>query len=274
MTHPANPHELEYAKLHTRCRMFNVTEIAEDIYRITVYAPQINLEFSHFLVKDDEPLLFHTGLRSMFPSVREGIARVIDPAKIRHIGFSHFESDECGALNHWLELAPNAEPVCGLIGAMVSVNDFSMRPARALTRDDTFSTGKYRFRFLPTPHVPHGWDAGVMLEETRGTLFCSDLFHQWGERAPLSTESIIDRCREALLQSEAGPFANYVPYTHHTGRVLEELAARQPRMLAAMHGSSYSGDCARALRELAVVMAEVLGPKADQGTTPEGLVGT
>jgi flavorubredoxin len=110
---------------------------------------------------------------------------------MRHIGFSHFESDECGALNHWLEIAPRAEPVCGLVGALVSVNDFSIRPARPLTRDDTFTTGKYRFRFLPTPHVPHGWDAGVMLEETRGTLFCSDLFHQWGEREPLSTENIL-----------------------------------------------------------------------------------
>jgi len=113
----------------------------------------------------------------MVPLVREAISRVIDPATIRHIGFSHFESDESGALNAWLQIARHAEPVCGFVGALVSVNDFSDRPARVLTRDDTFSTGKYRFRFIPTPHVPHGWDAGVMLEETRGTLFCSDLFH-------------------------------------------------------------------------------------------------
>jgi hypothetical protein len=112
-----------------------------------------------------------------------------------------------------------------------------------------------------------------MFEETRGTLFCSDLFHQWGEREPLSTESIIDRSRDALIQAEAGPFANYVPYTHHTGRVLNELAASRPRMLAAMHGSSFSGDCAQALCDLAKVMAEVLGPRAEDGkTTPEGIV--
>jgi flavorubredoxin len=209
----------------------------------------------------------------MFPLVREAVARVVDPSTIRHIGFSHFESDECGALNHWLEIAPEAAPVCGLVGALVSVNDFSIRPARPLTRDDTFTTGKYRFRFLPTPHVPHGWDAGVMLEETRGTLFCSDLFHQWGEREPLSTESIIDRSRDALIQAEAGPFANYVPYTHHTGRVLNDLAASRPRMLAAMHGSSFSGDCAQALCDLAKVMAEVLGPRGEDGkTTSEGIV--
>jgi flavorubredoxin len=253
--------------------MSDIAEIADDIYRISVYVPQINLQFNHFLVRDDEPLLFHTGLRAMFPLVREAVAKIMDPSKIRHIGFSHFESDECGSLNQWLEIAPLAEPVCGLVGALVSVNDFAIRPARALTRDDAFSTGKYRFRFLPTPHVPHGWDAGVMFEESRRTLFCSDLFHQWGEREPLSAASIMDRCRDALLEAEAGPFANYVPYTHHTGRVLEELATRQPHMLATMHGSSYSGDCATALRELAGVMKEVLGPKASNGhTTSEGMV--
>jgi flavorubredoxin len=212
-------------------------------------------------VKDDEPLLFHTGLRGMFPLVREAVAKVLDPAGIRHIGFSHFESDECGALNHWLEVAPNAQPVCGLVGALVSVNDFANRPPRVLTPEDTLSTGKRRFRFLPTPQVPHGWDAGVMFEETAQTLFCSDLFHQWGEREPLTTEGIIDRCREALLQSEAGPFAGYLPYTHHTGNVLKGLAEHKPRTLAVMHGSSYSGDGGQALQDLAVVMREILGPK-------------
>src|SRR3954467_2095425 len=202
--------------------MVTTTEIAPEVYRLAVFVPEINLEFSHFLVRDDEPLLFHAGLRSMFPLLREEVSRLIDLSKLRHIGFSHFESDECGALNHWLELAPRAEPVCGLVGAMVSINDFASRPAKALTRDDTFTTGKYRFRFVPTPHVPHGWDAGVMLEETQGTLFCSDLFHQWGDPEPLTRDSLIERARAALLESEAGPFANYVPYTHHTGRILEE----------------------------------------------------
>src|ERR1039458_396071 len=241
--------------------MFNLTEIAEDVYRISVFVPEFNLAFNHFLVKDDEPLLFHTGLRSMFPVVREAVTKIIDPASIRHIGFSHFESDECGALNHWLEIAPNSQAVCGLVGAMVSVNDLAIRTPRALTREDTLSTGKRRFRYLPTPQIPHGWDAGVMFEETAQTLFCSDLFHQWGEREPLTTNGIIERCREALLQAEAGPFAGYVPYTHHTGNVLKGLAAYQPRTLAIMHGSSYSGDGAQALEDLAVVMRDVLGPK-------------
>ena len=146
--------------------MVTTTEIAPEIYRLAVFVPEINLEFSHFLVRDEEPLLFHAGLRSMFPLLREAVSRLIDVSKLRHIGFSHFESDECGGLNHWLELAPAAQPVCGLVGAMVSVNDFSIRPARVLTRDDVLPTGRYRFRFLPTPHVPHGWDAGVLFEES------------------------------------------------------------------------------------------------------------
>jgi len=239
----------------------STTEIAPDVYRISVFVPEINLEFSHFLVRDDEPLLFHAGLRGMFPLLRDAVSRLIDVSTLRHIGFSHFESDECGGLNHWLESAPDAQPVCGLVGALVSVNDFAIRPARVLTADDLLHTGRYRFRFLPTPHVPHGWDAGVLFEETQRTLFCSDLFHQWGLREPATADSILERSKEALLQSEAGPFANYVPYTHHTGRVLESLAQLEAATLAAMHGSSYRGNGAQALRELAGVMREVLGPR-------------
>jgi len=203
----------------------------------------------------------------MFPILREEVSRLIDISKLRHIRFSHFESDECGGLNHWLELALQAQPVCGLVGAMVSVNDFASRPAKMLTREDVLPTGRYRFRFIPTPHVPHGWDAGVLFEESQGTLFCSDLFHQWGLREPTTSDSLIERCQSALEESEAGPFANYVPYTHHTGRVLESLAELQPKTLAAMHGSTYYGDGAQALRELASVMRNVLGPKADTGET-------
>lgn len=248
--------------------MVSTTEIAPEIYRLAVFIPDINLEFSHFLVRDDEPLLFHAGLRGMFPLLHEAVARLIEPSKLRHIGFSHFESDECGALNHWLEAAPIAQPVCGLVGAIVSVNDFSIRPARALTRDDVLNTGRYRFRFLPTPHVPHGWDAGVLFEENERTLFCSDLFHQWGHREPATDKNILERCRDALREAEAGPFANYVPYTHHTGRVLESLAEREPKTLAVMHGSCYHGNGTQALQDLAVVMREVLGPKAQDGETP------
>src|SRR5215467_8186326 len=113
--------------------MVTTTEIAPDVFRLSIFVPEIDLEFSHFLVRDEEPLLFHAGLRSMFPLLREAASRLIDISKLRYIGFSHFESDECGSLNHWLEIAGAAEPVCGLVGAMVSVNDFASRPARVLT---------------------------------------------------------------------------------------------------------------------------------------------
>jgi len=236
------------------------TEIAPDLFRISVFVPEINLQFNHFLIRDDEPLLFHAGLRGMFPMVADAVRRLIDPGRLRWIGFSHFESDECGGLNDWLEIAPQAEPVCSLVGALVSVNDFSRKPARALSAADLLSTGKYRFRFYPTPHVPHGWDAGVLFEETQQTLLCSGLFHQWGDVDPLRQTSIIEDAREALVLTEAGPFANYIPYTHHTGRILEGLAQLSPKTLATMHGSSYSGDGTTALRDLSTVMREVLGP--------------
>lgn len=241
--------------------MYNLTEIAEDVYRISIFVPQFNIAFNHFLVKDDEPLLFHAGLRGMFPMVREAVAKVIDPTTLRYIGFSHFESDECGALNHWLEIAPRSQAVCGLIGTLVSVNDFAIRPARALTREDTVSTGKRRFRFVPTPHIPHGWDAGLIFEETGKTLFCSDLFFQSGDPDPLTKDDLIDRCRTDLIAGEGGPLAGATPYTHHTGEIFNDLASYQPQTLAIMHGSSYSGDGAKALISLADVLREVLGPK-------------
>jgi flavorubredoxin len=240
--------------------MAEITEIAPDMFRISVYAPQLGLSFNHFLIRDDEPLLFHAGFRAMFEELREAVARLLDPAAIRHIGFSHFESDECGALNRWLELAPEAKPLCGLVGALVNINDFAIRPARVLKGDEPLITGKRRFRLLQTPHLPHGWDAGVLFEETDKTLFCSDLLLQTGECAPLVNDSIVERARQALLEAEAGPFAHATPYTADTGRMLERLAAEGPRTLATMHGSSYSGDGARELRELAGVLREVLAP--------------
>ena len=117
-------------------------------------------------------------MKALFPAVRDAVASVIDPSQIRWIGFSHFEADECGSLNEWLQMAPAAQPVCSLVGAMVSVNDFALRPARGMTTGEVISTGKYRFRFLQTPHVPHCWEAGLLFEEVGGTLLSSDLFHQ------------------------------------------------------------------------------------------------
>ena len=238
--------------------MPQVTEIAPDVYRISVFASQFNLQFNHFLVKDDEPLLFHTGLRRMFGEVREGVAKIIDPARLRWISWSHFESDECGALNEWLSVAPQAQPACGMVGALVSVNDFFGREARILSPSEPLAIGRRRFRYYNTPQLPHGWDAGVLFEETDRTLFCSDLFHQDGEVEPLTAGSVIERVRKTLTDYQAGPLANYVPYTPNTGRILEGLASLNPGTLAIMHGSSFNGDCRAAFGDLAGVLKEVL----------------
>lgn len=236
-----------------------VTEIAPDIYRISIYAAFANLQFNHFLVNDDEPLLFHTGLRAMFPEVREGVSKVVDPSRLRSIGFSHFESDECGALNEWLAVAPHAEVICSDLGALVSVNDFIGRPARGLEDGGTFTTGKYRFRFCRTPHLPHGWDAGVLFEETQKTLLCSDLFHQVGDVEPLIESDVVGRSHEAMREYQAGLLADYVPYTPLTSRNLKKLAALEPRTFAIMHGSSFRGDCVQALQDLDLALRDVFG---------------
>jgi flavorubredoxin len=242
--------------------MAKIAEIAPDVFRISIYVPQINLQFNHFLVRDDEPLLFHTGLRRTFGEMREAVSTLIDPAKLRWVSFSHFESDECGALNQWLAAAPRAEAATGLVGALVNVNDFADRPARVLAPEDVLTTGKYRFRYYSTPQLPHGWDAGVMFEETQQTLFCSDLFHHDGDVEPLARDSVLGRVHKALTEYQAGPMANYMPYTPSTGRMLMSLSELRPRTLATMHGSSYAGECASELQQLAAVMKEVLGESA------------
>jgi flavorubredoxin len=236
----------------------NVTEIAPDVFRLSLFIPEANLQFNQFLVRDDEPLLFHTGMRGIFPQVRDAVATLIDLSTLRHISFSHFEADECGSLNEWFEVAPNAEAVCSFVGAEVSVYDFTSRPARGLMDGDTFSTGKYQFKFLHTPHLPHCWEAGLLFEETNRTLFSSDLFHQLGDVDPLTDKSVIDRVRDTFINYDATPLAGYMPYTRQTEKNLQKLIDLQPITIAAMHGSSYSGDGAVALQEFGEVMKELL----------------
>jgi len=236
-----------------------ITEVAPDLYQLSVYVPEFHLQFNSFLVKDDEPLLFHAGLKGMFPLFREAVASLIEPSRLRWIAFSHFESDECGALNEWLALAPNAAPACSVIGAIVSVGDFASRPARQLSDGEVLTTGKYRFRFCQTPHLPHGWDAGLLFEETQRTLLCSDLLHQEEDVAPLIESDVIERVRRALTNYQAGILANYLPYTPLTGRLMNGLADLNPKTLAAMHGSTYVGDGRRTLQDLHTLLREVFG---------------
>jgi flavorubredoxin len=236
-----------------------IDEIAENIFRISTYVPDFNLQFNQFLVKDDEPLLFETGMKQLFPSVHEAVSKVIDPASIRYVSFSHFEPDECGSLNEWLTLAPRAEVVCSVVGAMVFVNDGAIRPARGLANDETIQTGKHRIRFKATPHLPHGWDAGFLFEDTTKTLLCSDLLGHSGDVAPATESDVVGRFRETTAAFQGGPLANYMPYTPHTEAQIRELASLRPRACATMHGSTFLGDGERALLDMAVVMKELLG---------------
>jgi flavorubredoxin len=236
--------------------MTTVDEIAPDLFRLSIYVPELDMQFCHFLVRDEEPLLFHAGYRRMFTALREAVGKLIDPTKLRHIAWSHFESDECGALNEWLQLAPNAQPVCTFVGKLVNVDDFSIRPAFGMTPNDVLSTGKYRFRFHRSPHIPHGWDAGVLFEETRKTLFCSDLFHHFGNVAAVTSSDLIEPARAAMQKMQQGPLAEYLPYTSQTEGVLRSLGALKPETLAVMHGSSYLGPSERLLVDLAGVIKE------------------
>jgi len=237
-----------------------VTEIAADLYRISTFSAEYGIQFNQFLLKDDAPFLMHTGFKHIFAATRDAVATVLDPARLRWIGFSHFESDECGALNEWLATAPAAQAVCSVVGEMVNLKDFSVRPARGLANDEVLEIGRHRLRFLATPHVPHSWDAGLFFEEQDGTLLCSDLFFQPGQPEPLTSGDIVGAARAAMLAGRSGPLANDMPYTPYTDATLERLAALKPRTLATMHGSSFSGDGERAVRDLAQVIREILGP--------------
>jgi flavorubredoxin len=241
--------------------MYTIHEIAPDVYRISVFVPDIQLQFNHFLIKDDEPLLYHTGLRQMFPVLHEAVQTLIDPRLIRWIGFSHFEVDECGALNEWLQVAPHAQAVCSEVGAIVNMSDFALRPARAMKTGDLLETGRRKYRFIQTPHLPHGWDAGVLFEETDKTLLCSDLLHQNGNQVALTDKDILEAHKASILTFEAGPLMDYTPYNHKTKQLLYDLADLQPKTLATMHGSSYIGDCRKVLKDLDVVMKDIWGEK-------------
>lgn len=236
-----------------------VTEIAPEIYRISTFHPEFGIQFNQFLVKDEEPFLIHTGMKKMFSTTLEAVSKVINPAKLRWIGFSHFESDECGALNEWLKIAPEAQAVCSFVGAVVMVNDFADRPARPLADGEVLQTGRHRLQFLSTPHVPHCWDAGLFFDEVNRTLLCSDLFFHPGEPEPVTESDIVTRARESILQSLSGPMAKDMPYTPDTDATLRRLAALKPRTLALMHGSTFRGDGGKAITDLAGIIKETLG---------------
>jgi flavorubredoxin len=222
-----------------------VTEIATDLFRISTVHPGFGIQFNQFVLRDDEPFLMHTGLKRMFPATLEAVSTVLDPAALRWIGFSHFEPDECGALNDWLAVAPRAQAVCSLVGKTVMLDDVADRPARPLADGEVLPTGRHRLRFLSTPHVPHCWDAGLLYEETTGTLFTSDLFTHAGDPAPVTGGDIAG---PAMVAEGRFGFTAVSPATSAT---IRRLAGLEPRTLAVMHGSSYSGAGAPVLESLA-----------------------
>jgi flavorubredoxin len=226
----------------------NLDEIAAGIYRLSTVVPDIGpsgFTFNQFLLDDEEPLLFHTGHRSMFPSIRDAIERVMPAERLRWITFGHVESDECGAMNEFLAAAPQAEVAHGALGCLVSLNEMADRPPRPLGDGEVIDLGTKRVRHIDTPHVPHGWEARVLYEETTGTLLCGDLFTHLGDGPALASGDIVGQAMEAEALFRSSSLA---PDTATVMRALGELA---PTTLALMHGSSFSGDGAAALNDLA-----------------------
>jgi flavorubredoxin len=223
-------------------------EITDGIFRLSTFVPEVGptgLTFNQFLVLGDEPLLFHTGLRRMFPLVREAVSRVMDPAHLRWITFGHYEADECGSMNEWLAIAAHAHVAHGETGCNVSLHDMADRAPRPLANGEVIDLGGKRVRYLDTPHTPHGWDAGVLYEESTGTLFCGDLFTQ-GEDSPALVET--DIVGPAIATEDVFGYSALNPAMGTTIRGLADLA---PRTIALMHGPSFRGDGAAALAALA-----------------------
>jgi len=227
----------------------NVYEIVDGIYRINTPVAiegAGGFSFNQYLIVDDEPLLFHTGLRKMFPLVREAVASILPIERLRYIAFSHVEADECGSLNEWLAAAPESVPLCGTVAAMVSISDLADREPIALADEEPRTLGAHAVRWFDTPHLPHAWECGFLMEERTRTLLCGDLFTQGGADLPPITESDI------LGPSEE--FRHEMDYFSHTTKarpMLERLAAAKPTTLACMHGSAWHGDGAKLLRALA-----------------------
>jgi len=232
----------------------NVQAIADGIYRINTPVTLPNgdgFSFNQYVILDEEPMLFHTGLRKLFPLVREAVASLLPIENLRYIGFSHVEADECGSLNDWLAAAPQAVPLCGTVAAMVSINDLADRTAIALADGELLPLGRHRLRWLDAPHLPHAWECGYLFEEDTHTLLCGDLFTQGGADLPAITGSDI------LGPSEAFRHAmDYFSHTNNARTLLERLAVTEPTTLACMHGSAWQGDGAALLRSLADRLAQ------------------
>ena len=237
------------------------SEVAPDIFRISTFVPEIGptgFTFNQFLIRAEEPLLFHTGPRHMFGAVQAAAAKLIPVASLRWIAFGHVESDECGSMNQWLEAAPHVVVAHGEVGCMVSLNDLADRPPRALQHGEVMDLGGKRVRHLDTPHVPHCWEARVLFEETTRTLLCGDLFTHVGKGPPVTSNDIVGPAEEAEAIFKASCL------TPVTGSTIRSLAELEPAVLGVMHGSSFNGDCVHALHDLASMYDDMHAAAASQ----------
>jgi flavorubredoxin len=230
-----------------------VDEITTGIYRLSTYIEQADFTFNQYLIDAEQPLLFHCGMRGLFPLISIAVAKVMPPTRLRWISFGHWEADESGAMNDWLAAAPEAQVAVGAIGCMLSVNDLAVRPPRPLEDGECLDLGGKRVRYLATPHVPHCWDAGLIFEETTKTLFCGDLFTQIGKSPAVSEVDIVG---PALTAEDTFKATSLTPNTAPTMR---RLAALKPAMLALMHGPAFRGDCEHVLNALADAYEQRLG---------------
>lgn len=235
--------------MNSSSKATRIDEIAGGIFRISTAVPPEQMPggftFNQYLVVDDAPLLHHTGPRGLFAAIRDAIETVIPVESLRYVSLSHYEADECGSLNEFLELASRAEALCSRVAKMVSIDDIALRPARALADGEELALGEHIVRWIDTPHLPHGWECGHLFETTTRTLFCGDLFTQGGhEHPPLTREDILEpseTMRRAL---------DYYSHTRRVGELTEKLAQTSPKLLACMHGAAWAGDGATLLRRL------------------------
>jgi flavorubredoxin len=239
-----------------------VDEIADRIYRLSTFVPDIGptgFTFNQFLIDADEPAIYHTGPRAMFPLVAEAVASLVPLDRLRWIMFGHLEADECGAMNLFLAAAPNAHVAHTAIGCMVSINDLADRAPEPIANDSTIDLGGRRVRSIDTPHVPHGWDAHVIFEETTHTLFCGDLLTQLGNGPSLTAGDLIGPAAQAEDMFGA------TCLTPQTAPTIRRLADLNPATLAIMHGSSFNGDAGNALHSIADEYEDRLGKCSSLG---------
>ena len=222
-----------------------IAEVADGIHQLTTHVAEMNFSFNQYLITGDEPMLFHTGPRQMFPLVSDAVARVVPVNQLRWISFGHVESDECGSMNQWLGAAPQSTVAQSITGCMVSLNDLADRAPRPLADGEVLDIGGHRMRWIDTPHVPHAWEAGLVYDETTKTLLCGDLFTQTGAYQPTTTDDIIGPAAEAedIFRS-----SSLAPGSSAT---VKRLADLDVSMLALMHGPTFTGDCRGALLDLA-----------------------